>query len=102
LDLRNNPGGYLDSAIDVASEFIKEGPVVIEQYKDGKRDITNSKGKGKYYDIPMVVLVNGGSASASEILAGAIKDTKRGLVIGERHSVRVQYRNCKIWTRAAL
>ncbi|MDD5732005.1 MAG: S41 family peptidase [Patescibacteria group bacterium] len=84
LDLRNNPGGYLDSAIDVASEFIKEGTVVIEQYKDGKKEEFAAKGGGKLYDIPMVVLVNSGSASASEILAGAIHDHKRGALIGEK------------------
>jgi len=84
LDLRNDPGGYLDSAIDVASEFIKEGTVVIEQYKDGKKEELSVKGNGKLYDIPMVVLVNGGSASAAEILAGAIHDHNRGTLIGEK------------------
>lgn len=84
LDLRNDPGGYLDSAIDVSSEFIKEGTVVIEQYKDGKKEELSVKGGGKLYNIPMVVLVNGGSASASEILAGAIRDHKRGTLIGEK------------------
>ena len=84
LDLRNDPGGYLESSIDVASEFIKDGIVVIEEYKDGRRDNNNTTGKGKLFDIPMVVLVNGGSASASEIVAGAIKDHKRGALIGEK------------------
>lgn len=84
LDLRNNPGGYLDSSIEVASEFIKDGVVVIEQYKDGKKEELSVVGNGKLYDIPMVVLVNGGSASASEILAGAIRDHKRGILIGEK------------------
>jgi len=84
LDLRNDPGGYLDSAMDVSSEFIKEGVIVIEQYKDGKKEDLSVKGGGKLYDIPMVVLINGGSASASEILAGAIKDHERGTLIGEK------------------
>jgi len=84
LDLRNDPGGYLDSSIEIASEFIKEGTVVIEQYKDGKKDKFAAKGNGKLYDIPMVVLINNGSASASEILAGAIRDHGRGILIGEK------------------
>jgi carboxyl-terminal processing protease len=84
LDLRNNPGGYLDAAVDVSSQFIKEGTIVIEQYKDGKKEELTVKGNGKLYNIPMVVLVNGGSASASEILAGAIRDHKRGILIGEK------------------
>ncbi|HRY60457.1 MAG TPA: S41 family peptidase [Patescibacteria group bacterium] len=84
LDLRNNPGGYLDAAVDLSSEFIKDGPIVIEQYKDGRRDTINATGKGNFFDIPMNVLVNEGSASGSEIVAGAIKDLKRGLLIGEK------------------
>lgn len=84
LDMRNNPGGYLDSAIDISSEFIKEGVVVMEENKAGERKETKATGKGKLFDIPLVVLVNGGSASASEIVAGAIKDYKRGVLIGEK------------------
>ena len=84
LDMRNNPGGYLDSGIAVGSEFIKDGVIVYEEYKDGKKDTLNATGKGTLFDIPMVVLVNGGSASASEIVAGAIRDHKRGLLIGEK------------------
>lgn len=84
LDVRSNPGGYLDSAVDISSEFIKDGVIVIEEYKDGKRDETKASGKGKLFDIPMVMLINGGSASGSEILAGAIRDHKRGVLIGEK------------------
>uniref|UniRef100_A0A7C4LZD6 S41 family peptidase n=1 Tax=candidate division CPR3 bacterium TaxID=2268181 RepID=A0A7C4LZD6_UNCC3 len=84
LDLRNNPGGYLESAIDVTSQFIKEGVVVFEEYKGGEKEALNSNGRGKLVDIPMVVLINGGSASASEILAGALRDHKRGILIGEK------------------
>lgn len=87
LDLRNNPGGFLDSSISVASEFIKSGIVVIEKKVDGS-DVRNFKasGKGKLTntDIPLVVLVNEGSASASEIVAGAVRDHKRGILIGEK------------------
>ena len=75
LDLRNNPGGYLDSAVDVTSEFLKNGTVVTEKptTRDGKEQKYSASGKGKLTDtnIPMVVLVNGGSASASEIVSGA-------------------------------
>lgn len=84
LDLRNDPGGYLDAAVDLSSQFIKDGSIVIEEYKDGKRDVINATGKGNFFEIPMNVLVNGGSASGSEIVAGAIKDRKRGLLIGEK------------------
>lgn len=84
LDVRNNPGGYLDAAIEGASQFIRDGVVVREQYKGGREDQHKVTGYGEYFDLPMVVLVNGGSASASEILAGAIKDTNRGTVIGEK------------------
>ncbi len=88
LDLRNNPGGYLDAAVDVASEFVKSGIVVSE--KATEKSSTEQKyfatGKGNLIEnkIPLVVLVNGGSASASEIVAGAIKDNGRGTLIGEK------------------
>lgn len=85
LDLRNNPGGYLDSAIDVASEFLDRGTVVIEKRKNGEETKWDVEDKGKLTDknIHIVVLVNKGSASASEIVAGAIQDAKRGILIGE-------------------
>ncbi|MEP7356597.1 MAG: S41 family peptidase [Anaerolineales bacterium] len=84
LDLRNDPGGYLDTAIDVASQFLPTGTVVMrEKYGDGHEDVFNAKSGGLATDIPMVVLVNKGSASASEILAGAIQDNQRGVIIGE-------------------
>jgi carboxyl-terminal processing protease len=87
LDLRNNPGGYLDAAVDVASEYIEKGTVVIEKKNDSnKKEEYKSTGKGTYTDasIPMVVLVNGGSASASEIVAGALQDYKRAILLGEK------------------
>jgi len=83
LDLRNNPGGLLTQAIKVADEFIDSGLVV---YTDGRLD--NQKQKyfahkaGTHSEFPMIVLVNGGSASASEIVAGALQDHKRALVLG--------------------
>lgn len=82
LDLRFNGGGYLQSAIEVASEFIGNDVVVIEEYGDGKRDTLRGKSGGLATKIPLVVLVNEGSASASEIVAGAIQDHARGLLVG--------------------
>jgi carboxyl-terminal processing protease len=84
LDLRYNVGGLLDQAVDVSSLFLKEGELVVST--KGRVPESNqefrSKGKGKYIDRPLVVLVNFGSASASEIVAGAIQDWDRGLVLG--------------------
>jgi carboxyl-terminal processing protease len=82
LDLRSNGGGYLTSAIDVASEFLKDGVVLYEQYGSGELKTYNVNGNGLAYDIPMVVLVNEGSASASEIVAGALQDDKRASLVG--------------------
>jgi carboxyl-terminal processing protease len=82
LDLRNNGGGYLTTAIDVASEFIPEGIVMYEQFGDGSREEFNSNGRGIASEIPLVVLVNEGTASASEIVAGAIQDLGRGQLVG--------------------
>ncbi len=83
LDLRNNPGGFLDAAIDVASIFLESKVVVIEQSKNGQETKYHTKGKSILASYPLVVLINGGSASASEIVAGAIKDNNRGKLVGE-------------------
>jgi len=82
IDLRNNPGGYLQTAVEVASEFIDDGVVLYEQYGDGKRDTYNTLGNGRVTDLPIVVLMNEGSASASEILAGALEDYGRATLVG--------------------
>ena len=82
IDLRNNPGGYLQTAVEVASEFIDDGVVLYEQYGDGKRDTYNTLGDGRATDLPIVVLINEGSASASEILAGALQDYGRATLVG--------------------
>ena len=82
LDLRNNGGGYLTSAVEVASEFISDGVILFEEYGDGSRDTYNALNDGLATDINMVVLINEGSASASEIVAGAIQDHERGLLVG--------------------
>jgi carboxyl-terminal processing protease len=83
LDLRNNGGGFLFTAVEVASEFIEKGEVVlIEEYGDGTRDEYDALGGGLALDIPMVILVNGGTASASEIVAGALQDYNRAPLVG--------------------
>ena len=82
LDLRGNPGGYLNAAIAVASQFIPDGVVTYERHSDGSEEEFRAKGGGSALDLPLVVLVNGGSASASEIVAGAIKDRGRGTLVG--------------------
>ncbi|NMC11630.1 MAG: S41 family peptidase [Chloroflexi bacterium] len=82
LDLRYNGGGLLDSAVDIASEFISEGVIVYEQYGDGKKIKYEAKSGGVATEIPLVVLIDEGSASASEIVAGAIQDTGRGKLVG--------------------
>jgi carboxyl-terminal processing protease len=83
LDLRNNGGGYLTTAVDVVSQFIPQGKVVLyEVQKDGTRNTFSSKGDGLAIGIPLVVLVNAGTASASEITAGAIQDYLRGQLVG--------------------
>ena len=82
IDLRNNPGGYLNTAVEVASEFIDDGVILYEQYGDGKRDTFRALGNGRATDLPIVVLINEGSASASEILAGALQDYGRATLVG--------------------
>jgi len=83
LDLRNNPGGLLDETISVASQFLKDGVVAYQVDRDGKKTAFNVRPGGAATEVPLVVLVNKGSASASEILAGAIQDRGRGIIIGE-------------------
>lgn len=83
FDLRNDPGGLLVTAVDVASEFLPADQVVLyERYGDGKQNVFNSSGGGLATEIPLVVLVNEGSASASEIVAGAIQDYGRAKLVG--------------------
>jgi carboxyl-terminal processing protease len=83
LDLRFNGGGFLNTAIEVASEFIGEGVIMVEQFGDGSEQVYEADPGGLATEIPLIVLVNAGSASASEIVAGAIQDYERGLLIGE-------------------
>jgi carboxyl-terminal processing protease len=83
LDLRNNPGGYLDTAVAMASEWVKEGPVVLEQFGDGKRNEYTATGNPRLSSYKTMILVNGGSASASEIVAGALRDYNKATLVGE-------------------
>ncbi|HSX18964.1 MAG TPA: S41 family peptidase, partial [Candidatus Saccharimonadales bacterium] len=82
VDMRNNPGGLFTSAIHLGSEFIS-GTIVKQQSADGNIKSFSADHQGELSKIPMVVLVNGGSASAAEIFTGAIQDNKRGKIIGE-------------------
>jgi carboxyl-terminal processing protease len=84
LDLRNNPGGYLDSSIDIASEFIPSGIIVYEEFKDGRKKEYKASNDAPLANFELVVLINKGSASASEIVAGAIRDHKKGILVGEK------------------
>lgn len=84
LDLRNNPGGYVDQLMRVASQFLPKGStVLIEEDRDGNRTPYTTDQTGLATDTPMVVLINSNSASAAEILAGALKSAKRATLIGE-------------------
>jgi carboxyl-terminal processing protease len=85
LDLRNNPGGLLGSAVDATSLFIKSGVITFEIDANGKKTLWNVNGEvGKFSDIPMVTLVNANSASGSEVMAGALQDYGRSVVIGDK------------------
>ena len=83
LDLRLNPGGLLSSAVDIASDFLRPGQLVVYSKGIETREDFVAKGE-KREDFPLIVLVNGGSASASEIVAGAIRDHGRGIVMGDK------------------
>jgi carboxyl-terminal processing protease len=82
LDLRQNPGGYVSSCLEIADEILGDGMVVYTEDINKNRQVYNSKAGG--LGVPLVILVDGGSASASEILAGAVKDRNAGLLIGEK------------------
>lgn len=83
LDMRNNPGGLLDGAVFIGSEFIKDGDIVLQENARGVKTPYKVNRAGKLLSLPVIVLINKGSASASEIVAGAIQDTKRGKLLGE-------------------
>lgn len=82
LDLRNNPGGYLDTAIEISSEWIEKGIIVTEQFSEENKNEHLARGRARLKDYKTVVLVNQGSASASEIVAGALQSHKKAKIIG--------------------
>jgi carboxyl-terminal processing protease len=84
LDLRNNPGGYLTDAVFIASEFLRQGAVVVKENIGIENSVTLTvTRKGLFQEIPLVILINKGSASASEIVSSAIRDNTRGILVGE-------------------
>ncbi len=84
LDLRNNPGGFLESSIDIASEWVESGPVVLEKFDDDDIIKYQARGVAELSSYETIVLLNGGSASASEIVAGALKDYNKATIVGEK------------------
>lgn len=85
LDLRNNPGGYLEVAVNIAGWFLEKGrTVVTEEFRSRENQIFNSPGPGLFKNLPVVILINKGSASASEILAGALRDQRGIKLIGNQ------------------
>lgn len=84
FDLRDNPGGLLDESIFVSSQFVGEGVITTERLKEGKEQVYEAQPGGVALDVPLVVLINRGSASASEIVAGAIQANDRGTLLGEQ------------------
>lgn len=83
FDLRGNPGGLLTSAVDIASAFIKNGVVLTEDFGGGRQQVYEANGSYIGTSVPMVVLVDGSSASASELVAGALQDRERATILGE-------------------
>jgi carboxyl-terminal processing protease len=83
LDLRNNPGGLLDEAVACTSQFLRRGNVLLVKNARGEEKLVPVKAGGEATEIPLVVLVNGGTASAAEIVAAALQDAHRGPVLGE-------------------
>lgn len=83
FDLRNNPGGYLSGSVFIASEFLDRGPIVIQENADGTKKTSVVERQGKLTNIPLVVLINKGSASASEIVAGSLKVRRGVKLVGE-------------------
>ncbi|OGO32290.1 MAG: hypothetical protein A2Z16_09945 [Chloroflexi bacterium RBG_16_54_18] len=83
LDLRDNPGGLLDVGIEIARLFLKEGVIIEQQYRDREAQTYDVEQPGKFSDLPLAVLINGGSASAAEIAAGAIQQHERAPLLGQ-------------------
>lgn len=83
LDLRNNPGGYLTDAVFISAEFLEQGSTVVIEEENKEQKVLKTNRKGLLTDIPMVVLINKGSASAAEIVSGALRDNERSIIVGE-------------------
>lgn len=84
LDLRSNPGGYLDTAVEVASEWVESGTIVRQRFSSGPSQENSTVGTHRLAHMPTVVLVDGGSASAAEIVAGALQDYKKATLVGQK------------------
>jgi carboxyl-terminal processing protease len=84
LDLRNNPGGYLQSSVDIAGEFVKKDSVIVIEDRGETKNNFKTDRTGKFGNLKVVILVNGGSASASEILAGALSEINGYKLVGEK------------------
>lgn len=85
LDLRNNPGGLLDQAVGLVDMFVEKGVIVSQKGRVADENVVyDASGKAAYKNIPMAVLINGGSASASEIVSGSLQDNKRAVIVGEK------------------
>jgi carboxyl-terminal processing protease len=82
LDLRNNPGGYLETALQVLSLFVSEGPILIEQLPGDEERVFEAYGGAVAPSVPMAILVDEGSASASELVAGGLRDLGRAVIVG--------------------
>jgi len=97
LDLRNNPGGYLNVANDICDLFIDDGLIVTVRPRVGQPNAFAGKSDGSLLNFPMVVLVNGGSASGSEILSACLQDHERAIVMGERSYGKGSVQNVKMF-----
>jgi len=84
IDLRNNPGGYLDTAIEISSKWIEDGIIVSEKFSNDTKDDHLARGKARLKDYRTIVLVNQGSASASEIVSGALQDYCKAIILGKK------------------
>lgn len=96
IDLRDNPGGLLSAVVDIADDILPKGKIVYTEDKNGKKKYYNAEDDDQL-NMPLCVLVNGNSASASEILAGAIKDRDAGTLVGEKRSEKELSRDFMVW-----
>jgi carboxyl-terminal processing protease len=94
LDLRNNPGGVLQSAVEVVDHFITKGLIVYTKGRIANSELRFSATGRRQRSVPLVVLINGGSASASEIVAGALQDQKRAVLMGTTVSAKARCKPC--------